>query len=127
MKHAFALIGCCAVVHYLSTFSYFGQVVSFTCCYVGFPFLRSVENPQVGMVCVGPSKFQGNKSLAEVFQVLQGDHPMSAVDGATKRAALMADMGADHSHVPAEERRDKVFISYYAVQFRIVVAPTSAL
>ena len=32
---------------------------------------------------------------------MQGDHPMSAVGGPTKRAALMADMGADHSHVPA--------------------------
>ena len=67
------------------------------------------------MVCVGPPKFQGNKSLADDFQVLQGDHPMSAVDGPTKRAALMADMGADHSHVPAEGCHDKVFISFYAV------------
>ena len=67
------------------------------------------------MVCVGPPKFQGNKSLADDFQVLQGDHPMSAVDGPTKRAALMADMGADHSHVPAEGCRVKVFIFFYAV------------
>ena len=57
----------------------------------------------------------------------QGDHPVGAVDGPTKRAALMADMRTDHSHVPAEECRDKAFIYYYAVQFRIVVAPISAL
>ena len=52
---------------------------------------------------------------------------MGAADGPTKRAALMADMGADHPHVSAEGCRDKVFISSYAAQFRIVVAPTSAL
>ena len=33
---------------------------------------------------------------------MQGDRPMNAVGGPTKRAAFMADMGADHSHVPAD-------------------------
>ena len=38
-----------------------------------FSCLEVITNPHCGMVCVGPPKFQGNKSSADdAFQVLQG-------------------------------------------------------
>ena len=54
-------------------------------------------------VCVQPCDPRENlfHVVTCLYVSMQGDHPMSAVGGPTKRAALMADMGADHSHVPA--------------------------